>query len=154
MLGAWQRQACHLRDMTKADLLQVAPIEWRAYLFPWPTDFFRHCLREGFVCRVLEQDRMILGYGILALEKDQAHIINLCVRPEFQGRGHGTRLLQHLLNLARRHGARYALLEVRPSNYAARTLYQRIGFVRSGKRKNYYPATGGHEDAIIMTREL
>ena len=115
MLGAWQRQACHLRDMTEADLLQVAPIERRAYPFPWPTDFFRHCLREGFVCRVLEQDRMILGYGILALEKDQAHIINLCVRPEFQGRGHGTRLLQHLLNLARRHGARYALLEVRPS---------------------------------------
>lgn len=154
MLGVWQRQACRLRDMTEADLPQVAPIERRAYPFPWPTHFFRYCLREGFVCWVLEQDRTILGYGVLALEEDRAHILNLCVRPEFQGCGLGTRLLQHLLHLARRRGARYALLEVRPSNYAARTLYQRLGFVRSGVRKNYYPATGGHEDAIIMTREM
>ena len=154
MLGVWQRQACRLRDMTEADLPQVAPIERRAYPFPWQMDFFRHCLRGSFVCRVLEQGGMILGYGILALEKDRAHILNVCVRPEFQGRGLGTWLLEHLLNLARRRRARYALLEVRPSNYAARTLYQRMGFVRSGVRKNYYPATGGHEDAIIMTREL
>ncbi len=154
MLGAWQQQDCHLRDMTEADLPQVVPIERHAYPFPWPTDFFRHCLREGFVCRVLEQGGEILGYGILMFENDRAHIFNLCVRPEAQGRGLGTRLLQHQLNLARRHRARYALLEVRPSNYAARTLYQRMGFVRSGVRKNYYPATGGHEDAIIMTREL
>ena len=140
--------------MTEADLPQVAPIERRAYPFPWPTDFFRHCLREGFVCRVLEQGGMILGYGIVTLEKDRAHILNLCVRPESQGRGLGTRLLQRLLDLARGAGARYVILEVRPSNYAARTLYQRMGFVRSGTRKNYYPATGGHEDAIIMTREL
>lgn len=154
MLGAWQQPERHLRDMTEADLPQVTLIEWRAYPFPWPADFFRFCLHEGLVCRVLEQDGMIFGYGILALDKDLVHILNLCVRPEFQGRGLGTRLLQHLLNLARRHGARYALLEVRPSNYAARTLYQRMGFVRSGMRKNYYPATGGHEDAIIMTREL
>ncbi len=154
MLRARKQLEFQWRDMTDADLPQVVPIERRAYPFPWPTDFFRHCLYEGFVCRILEQEGKILGYGIMMFKEDQAHILNLCVRPEFQHRGHGTRLLRHLLDIAREQRARYALLEVRPSNFAARTLYQRMGFARSGVRKNYYPATGGHEDAIVMTREL
>lgn len=143
-----------LREMTENDLAWVVAIERAAYPFPWPAEYFRHCLRTGCVCRVLEQDSNIVGYGILALEQDRAHVLNLCVRPEFQGRGFGTRLLNHLLSLARRRGARYALLEVRPSNYAARGLYERMGFSRSGVRKRYYPAPDGREDALILTRPL
>jgi ribosomal-protein-alanine N-acetyltransferase len=149
-----ERVTGRLREMTETDLAWIVPIERQAYPFPWPADYFRHCLRSGCVCRVLEQDSSVVGYGIFAIEQDRAHVLNLCVRPEFQGRGLGTRLLNHLLNLARRRGARYALLEVRPSNYAARGLYQRMGFARSGVRKRYYPAADGREDALILTRPL
>ena len=42
------------------------------------------------------------------------------------------------------------LLEVRPSNTAARALYQRAGFLELSVRRGYYPAEGGREDAILM----
>jgi ribosomal-protein-alanine N-acetyltransferase len=154
MTAVAERLACRRRAMTEADLPEIVPIEYQAYPFPWPADFFRYCLRSGFVCRVLEHNRAVAGYGIFAVEQERAHILNLCVRPELQGRGLGTQLLTHLLTLARRRGARYALLEVRPSNYAARDLYRRMGFARSGMRKRYYPAHDGREDAFIMTRLL
>jgi ribosomal protein S18 acetylase RimI-like enzyme len=47
------------------------------------------------------------------------------------------------------------LLEVRPSNTSALRLYERMGFLRVGLRRRYYPAQGGtREDAIVMTRPL
>jgi ribosomal-protein-alanine N-acetyltransferase len=154
VIAAVEAVAWRMRDMSEADLAWIVPIERRAYPFPWPATFFRKCLRSRCICRVMERGGTILGYGVVAVENRRAHVLNLCVRPEFQGRGLGTRLLTHLLALARRRGARYALLEVRPSNYAARGLYQRLGFVRSGVRNRYYPAEAGREDALILTRPL
>ena len=43
------------------------------------------------------------------------------------------------------------LLEVRPSNQRAITLYEHLGFLPIGRRKNYYPAANNtREDAIVM----
>jgi ribosomal-protein-alanine N-acetyltransferase len=46
------------------------------------------------------------------------------------------------------------LLEVRPGNVSGQALYRRHGFVEIGRRRDYYPAPGGREDAIVMAREL
>jgi ribosomal-protein-alanine N-acetyltransferase len=53
-----------------------------------------------------------------------------------------------LINHARGHGATTMLLEVRPSNSSARTLYKNLGFRQIGCRKNYYIET--REDALVM----
>jgi ribosomal-protein-alanine N-acetyltransferase len=45
-------------------------------------------------------------------------------------------------------------LEVRPSNAAARALYRAEGFAEVGLRRDYYPAAGGREDAVIMELRL
>lgn len=151
---AVHRAGLRLRSMRESDLPRIVSIERRAYPFPWPEYQFRYCLRNQFVCRVLERGGMIEGYGIMAVERNTAHIMNLCVRPESQGQGLGTRLLRHLLTLARRRGLKYAYLEVRPSNYAARSLYYRAGFSEAGRRRGYYPARTGREDALILSRAL
>jgi ribosomal-protein-alanine N-acetyltransferase len=52
------------------------------------------------------------------------------------------------------HGAARMFLEVRPSNVAARALYERTGFQPIGRRPRYYPARDGREDAIVMSAEL
>jgi ribosomal-protein-alanine N-acetyltransferase len=49
------------------------------------------------------------------------------------------------------------ILEVRPSNLAALTLYKSLGYAKIGLRKNYYPAdsqTGSREDAIVMAKSI
>ena len=72
-------------------------------------------------------------------------------RRTWRRQGIGERLLLALLDLARARGADEGTLEVRPSNKAARRLYEKYGFRNAGVRPGYY--TDNHEDALIMTTE-
>jgi [ribosomal protein S18]-alanine N-acetyltransferase len=146
--------APRIRAMQEADLPQVAAIENLAYEYPWSLGIFRDCLRAGYGCWVLEGGGEVLGYGVLSVAADEAHVLNVCVHPQAQGHGHGRQLMQRLTDLARWHHARRLFLEVRPSNPNAIALYASLGFAEIGRRPNYYPAAEGREDALVMAREL
>ena len=103
---------------------------------------------------MLEAGANLLGYGVLSAAAGEAHILNLCIAPEYQGRGHGRRLLRRMLDLARWHQALQVFLEVRPSNPRAIQLYRDEGFNEIGRRPRYYPARDGREDALVMAIEL
>ncbi len=141
-------------DMEEEDLPQVAAIDAQAYEFPWSLGIFADCLRSGYCCRVLKRGRAVVAYGVMAVAGDEAHILNLCVKPAYQRQGLGKRTLLHLLDIARRKGAEIALLEARVSNKVAIGLYTRMGFREVGLRRHYYPARGGREDAVIFMKTL
>ena len=143
-----------LRAMREADLERVMALEVRAYPFPWTLGIFRDCLRAGYDAWMLEQDGRLVGYGVLSVGAGEAHVLNVCVDPDLQGRGHGRRLLRRLVDLARWHRAERVFLEVRPSNPGAIALYHSEGFNEIGRRPGYYPAAQGREDAIVMAMEL
>lgn len=152
-VGSGQAQAS-LRPMREDDLDEVMQVELRAYPFPWTIGIFRDCLRAGYHALVLQQDARILGYGVLSLAADEAHVLNVCVDPGSQGQGYGRRLLRALVQAARGRAAQRVFLEVRPSNPHAIALYHDEGFNEIGRRPRYYPAHEGREDAIVMAREL
>lgn len=143
-----------LRPMRVDDLESVLDIELRAYPFPWTRGIFHDCLRAGYPAWVLEQNHAVIGYGMLNIGADEAHVLNVCTAPEVQGQGHGRRLLRSLLKAARNRGAQRVFLEVRPSNTIAIALYDSEGFNEIGRRPRYYPAKGGREDALVMAKEL
>ncbi|MBS0213010.1 MAG: ribosomal protein S18-alanine N-acetyltransferase [Proteobacteria bacterium] len=143
-----------LRALHASDLPALMAIENAAYDFPWTQGIFRDCLAAGYECWVLEDAGLLLGYGVLSAAAGEAHILNVCVAPERQGRGLGRLLVRRLLDLARWHRAAQVFLEVRPSNPHAIALYRSEGFGQIGVRKGYYPAHGGREDAIVMGIEL
>ena len=142
------------RPMTRHDVAQVAAVEASAYEFPWSPQIFRDCLTAGHKCWVLQEHGVIIGYGILSTGAGEAHVLNICVSPRQQKQGHGRRILQRLLDLARMHRASRVYLEVRPSNARAQAMYEHAGFNEVGRRPNYYPARRGREDAIVMAMEL
>ncbi len=144
-----------LRPMREADLDAVMLIEDAAYPFPWTRGIFRDCMRADYSMWVQERDGALIGYGVLSIAADEAHVLNLCTAPGNEGRGLGERMLQALLRIARGGGARRVYLEVRPSNPRAIALYDRSGFNEIGRRPRYYPAAEhGREDAIVMAMEL
>lgn len=143
-----------LRPMQVDDLAQVAEVESAAYEFPWTRGIFRDCLSAGYNAWVLASGIRVIGYGILSVAAQEAHLLNLCVAPAEQGQGHGRRLLGRMLDLARWHDAQRVFLEVRPSNPRAMLLYQYAGFNEVGRRPGYYPSHRGREDAIVMALEL
>ena len=77
---------------------------------------------------------------------------NIVVAPTARREGLGSRLLQHLLSIARESNSDSVFLEVRESNTAARTLYEQAGFAQTGRRKSYY--TNPQEDAVLYRKSL
>lgn len=141
--------------MVESDLADVVRNEQRAYAFPWTAGMFADCLRDTqFDSRVGLFGDQVMAHGILSTGANEAHVLNVCIARRHQGFGRGRELMKHLLDRAVRvHGARTVFLEVRPSNVVAIALYDSLGFKEVGRRRNYYPAAIGHEDAIVMALE-
>ncbi len=139
--------------MRPEDLPAVSALEILSYEFPWSSGVFGDCLKVGHSCWVLCVDQAIAGYGILSTGAGEAHLLNLCVGPDYRSRGLGRHLLGRLLDVARWNRVERVFLEVRPSNLLAKALYESVGFKQIGVRPRYYPARNGREDAIVMMLE-
>lgn len=143
-----------LRTMTASDLKQVITVEKRAYPHPWTIGIFRDCLRVGYNAWVMILDNNVIGYGIVMLAAGEAHILNLCIDPDYQGKSLGRYLLRHLVEKSHQTDIDMVLLEARRSNAQAQQLYVSEGFHELGVRKAYYPTDNGREDAIILAKYL
>jgi len=143
-----------IRTMTYSDLKQVIVVEKKAYPHPWTPGIFRDCLRVGYTSWVMTLDKTVIGYGVVMLSPGEAHVLNICIDPEYQARGLGRYLLHHLIKQSNRTDVDMILLEVRRSNVNAQRLYLSEGFHELGVRKAYYPTEDGREDAIILAKYL
>jgi ribosomal-protein-alanine N-acetyltransferase len=138
------------REMQASDLDAVMQIETVNFPFPWTVGNFKDSINSGHVCSVLEMDKTIIGYAILMMVLDEAHLLNISVAPSHKGQGLGRYLLDHMMQIGREKGGLNMFLEVRPSNVSAITLYESIGFNEMGVRPGYYPAHNGRENAVLM----
>jgi len=77
---------------------------------------------------------------------------NIVVAANSHRSGVGQRLLTVLLETAKQCNSEAVFLEVRESNVAARSLYEKVGFRQTGSRKSYYQQP--LEDAILYRRNL
>ena len=141
------------RRMGEADIEQVLKIEYAAYSHPWTRGIFLDGL-HSYDCWLIFAGSQQVGHGVIQLILDEAHLLNITIKPENQGGGLGLRLLEHLMQRATELGARECFLEVRDSNRSAYRLYERYGFNEIGRRRDYYPAVGGREDALVMACTL
>lgn len=139
-----------LRAMSVEDLDAVMAVEQDAYPFPWSRGNFSDSLSAGYSCWIFEAGEALVGYAVLMLAAGEAHLLNLTIASEWQRQGMGRRLLEHLIGVARKYCADTLFLEVRPSNRTACRLYESAGFNEMGRRRGYYPAGAGREDAVLM----
>lgn len=142
--------------MEMSDLADVQNIENDVYPYPWTHGNFLDSLYSGYESWVLrEQDGMLAGYFLIMFAVDEAHLLNITVRRDLHGHGLGRALLDKVVEVARDNAMASVLLEVRPSNLRALSVYRRYGFAEIGRRKGYYPAADNtREDAIVMRLAL
>lgn len=149
-MNARLKPAVSFRPLQTSDLDQVMAIEPTIYPHPWTRNNFSDSIKAGYSCWACEHDGAMIGYAVLMMVLDEAHILNISIAREFQGCGLGRQLLEHIIDVARSHGGQTMFLEVRPSNKAALRLYEAMGFNEFSVRKGYYPSANGREDAILM----
>ena len=144
-------------DLTLDELDLLYAIEVASYPNPWPFDAFRRELKLPF-SRILAarnnggEGPALLGYCVLWVIRDEAHILNLAVHPDARRQGVASSMLGSAIQAARTQGARILYLEVRRSNDAAQKLYEGFGFKQMGVRPRYYE--DNREDALVMILEL
>ena len=136
------------RRMTLDDIDQVMRVEREVYQFPWTEHIFSDCIRVGYHCWLALLPGEVVGHAVISIVADESHMLNLSISASHQGKGYGQQFVDFLVSEARATRANHAL-EVRPSNKAAISCYNRAGFNEIGQRKDYYPAPNGREDALL-----
>ena len=138
-----------VRPMRLEDLPAVMEIDRQCLPAPWSEATWREELRSPFsLYLILVEDDGVSGHIGVKLVDDEMHIMTIAVRPERWREGLARALIKAVL--AAQPSARRVYLEVRPSNLAARELYDSLGFVQTGVRPGYY----GDEDALLLTLDL
>lgn len=143
-----------LRPLYKSDLPQLLVIENAVQIAPWTEETFKSCTQNHCVGWVIEIDKHVIGFIIIAMSTEECHILNLCVEHVSQRQGWGKKLLEHALSYAKEKRISIVYLEVRQTNTRAIDLYTKMGFQVVGERKGYYPTVSGREDALVLARVL
>ncbi|HEY4188235.1 MAG TPA: ribosomal protein S18-alanine N-acetyltransferase [Polyangia bacterium] len=138
-----------------ADLDAIVEIERLSFPSPWAREAIVEELGRAWARVDLVRDAAggeIVAFANYWLVADELHVLNIATHPRQRRQGHGTRLLAHMIDVARALPCRLMTLEVRRSNAAAQRLYRRFAFRAVGVRPAYYAEN--QEDAIVMLLEL
>lgn len=139
--------------MDLTDLDDVMAIEQMAFSEPWTkemfySEFFDNPLSFSFVAKAGDA---VVGYLFVWEVSGEFHLMNIATAPQWQRKGIGEALIKKMLDLSRQKWVGQILLEVRVSNTAAISLYEKMKFNKVGVRKNYYHSP--KEDALILCLE-
>lgn len=141
--------------VTDPDLDAIVEIERLSFPLPWTRQAFVDEMSRPFAhVDVLRNDQgaNVVGYCNYWIVHDELQILNVAIHPGQRKTGAGSRLLAHMIEVARGRRCRQILLEVRRSNEAAQRLYRRFAFRSVGVRPGYY--VDNQEDAVLMTLGL
>ena len=145
-----------MRRMEEEDLRSVCAIEKLSFPSPWQETIFLgeiHNIPISYpYVMVHKNDQSVIGYVIYWKIREEVHINNIAVHPDFRRKGIARYVLREILDKVKKEGVRFVTLEVRPSNKAALSLYRKLGFQAFGVRENYYLKP--REDALILGKSL
>lgn len=139
-----------VRKMKKEDLDRVSQIEKECFSTPWSRDAFEDMIDNPLALYMVAEDKgyVVANCGVISAA-GEGDICNVAVDPAYRKRGIGEKLLSEIMNVASKELLVEAFtLEVRASNKAAISLYEKLGFVNEGIRPGFY--TSPKEDAVIF----
>lgn len=147
-----------VRPLDTGGARAASDIHARTFARPWTDGEIATLVEQtsvvGFAAHEpAERGGAMIGFVLARRAADEAEILTIAVRPDWQGHGVGRRLMDTVLADAHRERVRSVFLEVDESNAAACALYRRLGFSVVADRPDYYrdPAANAGR-ALIMRR--
>ena len=141
-----------ITDADESCVPGIAAIEQECFSDPWSEQSIRSQLPgPNHVFLAAMDGNTVAGYVGLMYVIDEGYISNVAVTAAYRRQHFADRLIQELIARAQALDLAFLTLEVRASNAPAIALYDRLGFVQIGRRKNYY--SHPKEDALIMRKQ-
>ena len=138
--------------MNESHVAQVAELEKICFSDPWSEKSVASELSNPLSCwLVAEEDGLVAGYVGSQTVIDESDMMNVAVHPDHRRKGIAEKLVVELVEALKKRGSHCLTLEVRASNEPAKALYEKLGFIQVGLRKNYY--RNPKEDALILRKE-
>lgn len=142
-----------ITDMDAMGARKAAELEKRCFSSPWELEEYEKSRqREDFSCLCAYTDGEFSGFLMAFHVLDECHLLDIATEEKFRRRGIGAALIRELMKRAGEKDGSVIYLEVREKNQAARGLYEKLGFVPVGKRKDYYKYPT--DDAVLYTLTL
>jgi len=137
---AYEASGIRIRRMTEDDLPEVEPTDAASFDPLWqnPLDTIRRAFAQALYATVAESERGIIGYQLSTGGAQRAHLARLAVHPAVQGKGAGRALLSDLFRYITYAGISRLSVNTQSDNQASLSLYQRMGFVRTGEQYPVY----------------
>ena len=138
--------------MNEHHVPQIALLEQECFADPWSEQSIASELHNPLsLWLVAQEGQTLLGYVGSQTCLDETDMMNIAVSPASRRQGVARALIEALVSALRQRGSKQLTLEVRASNGPARQLYESLGFLQVGLRKNYY--RNPKEDALILRKE-
>ncbi len=118
----------------------------------WSLNSLAQLNRRGELGWVVECSGVVAGFIVVRAVVAEAEILNLCVDPASRRVGNAAALLRKAIDELLKLRVNRLFLEVRESNRAAISFYEKHGFAETGLRAKYY--RDPDEAAVLMMREL
>ena len=140
-----------ITEMNAAHVPQVAELERICFADPWSEKSVASELDNKWALwLVAVEDDRVIGYIGSQTSIDETDVMNVAVHPDFRRRGIAESLIIRLVEELKNRGSHALMLDVRASNAPAIALYEKLGFLQVGCRKNYY--RNPKEDALILRK--
>lgn len=143
-----------IRLARDSDLNTLMILDKMASLTPWSRDNYTSSLHNSkHKIFVLENSEQIIGAIVLGIALDEGEILQFWIKKEEQNKGFGKSLICHGLEFLQKNKVLSVFLEVRYDNISAIKLYEKLGFIHAGIRRNYYQVDSWYFDAIVMLKQ-
>lgn len=141
-----------IRIMQDKDVKEVALLEQECFSMPWTECSIKKEIdnKDSLFC-ICEIDGKVVGYAGMYYVYPEGDITNIAVTKEYRRRGIAKKILAFMFEEAKKNGVIEYTLEVRVGNKNAIHLYEKLGFINAGVRKNFYE--NPKEDAYIMWKK-
>lgn len=137
--------------MTVEDAIQAAEIEKNIFSVPWSENAFIDAIsQENNIYLAAKKEGKVVGYVGMWCVLGEGNITNVAVAEEYRGKHIASALMEELERIGREKGTDIFFLEVRESNQAAISLYEKCGYRYIGIRRNFYEHPV--ENARIMSK--
>ncbi|HHW95061.1 MAG TPA: ribosomal protein S18-alanine N-acetyltransferase [Mogibacterium sp.] len=143
-----------IRKAKLSDIPAITRIEVESSNTPWSAKAITYDVTQNEKAYVIVADKNgeKVGYADVWIIGGEAQINNIAVLEEYRGKGIGDAMLSHLIEVSKTKDCRLITLEVRRSNKAAISMYEKHGFITVGIRREYYK--DNNEDALLMNKDI